>query len=119
MCACVCASLLRVISFYLFHQISTRTDLLGEDGLSDANQKGVDSYVNFWTGKDVLYVYFLNPDILEQEKWECEYGVLNIDNILSWAEAWNPKKFPNIPIFKKTDRADKADIRVKFEGTKI
>ncbi len=91
MCACVCASLLRVISFYLFHQISTRTDLLGEDGLSDANQKGVDSYVNFWTGRDVLYVYFLNPDILEQEKWECEYGVLNIDNILSWAEAWNPK----------------------------
>ncbi|XP_064383871.1 uncharacterized protein LOC135332887 [Halichondria panicea] len=72
-------------------QISTRTDLLGEDGLSDANQKGVDSYVNFWTGRDVLYVYFLNPDILEQEKWECEYGVLNIDNILSWAEAWNPK----------------------------
>ena len=126
-CVCVCVCVWRVCvrkfaesnSFYLFHQISTRTDLLGEDGLSDANQKGVDSYVNFWTGRDVLYVYFLNPDILEQEKWECEYGVLNIDNILSWAEAWNPKKFPNIPIFKKTDRADKADIRVKFTGTKI
>ncbi len=92
---------------------------MGEDGLSDANQKGINSYVNFWAGKDVLYVYFLNPDILEQENWKYMGWILNIDMILAWAAAWNPKNCPNIPIFKKTDRADKADIRVKFEGTKI
>ena len=95
---------------------------MGEDeteASSDANQEGASGFAlktNIWTEKDVLFVHFLNPKILEQKKWENEYGVLNISNILSWAEAWNTKKYPNIPTFKKTDRPDRADIRVKFEG---
>ncbi|XP_064383869.1 uncharacterized protein LOC135332884 isoform X2 [Halichondria panicea] len=101
------------------------TDSLGEDedeALSDhdAKQEGASGFAlktNIWpAGKDVLFVHFFNPEILEQKKWKCEYGVLNIDNILSWAGAWNTKKCPNIPTFKKTDRPDRADIRVKFEG---
>ena len=85
---------------------------------SDANQAGAGAYAqnsNIWTEKDVLNVHFLNPEILDQENWKCEYGVLNTTNILSWAAAWNTKKCPNIPIFKKTGRPESADIRVKFE----
>ncbi len=98
---------------------------MGEDeaeASSDANQEGAGAYAlktNIWTRKDVLYVHFLNPDILKQDDWKCEDGVLNIDNILAWAAAWNTKKCRNIPIFEKTDRPNEADIRVKFEGTKL
>ncbi len=98
------------------------TDSLGEDeteALRDANQEGAGGFAletNIWTGRDALFVHFLNPEILEQKKWKCDRGVLNIDNILSWAKAWNTRKCPNIPIFKKTDRPERADIRVKFEG---
>ena len=99
------------------------TDSLGEDEdetSSDANQDGASGFAlktNIWTGKDVLFVHFLNPEILEQEKWKCEGSVLNIGNIVSWAEAWNTNKCPNIPTFKKTERPERADIRVKFTGT--
>ncbi len=93
---------------------------MGEDeaeASSDANREGAGAYTtktNIWIRKDVLFVHFLNPDILEQENWKCDRAVLNIDNILAWAAAWNTKKCPNIPEFKKTDRPDRADIRVKF-----
>ena len=88
---------------------------MGEDedeALSDhdAKQEGASGFAlktNIWpAGKDVLFVHFLNPEILEQENWKCEYGALNIDNILSWAEAWNTKKCPNIPTFKKTSESN-------------
>ncbi|XP_064383865.1 uncharacterized protein LOC135332883 isoform X3 [Halichondria panicea] len=98
------------------------TDSLGEDedeASSDASQEGASGFAlktNIWTGKDVLFVLFLNPEILEQEKWKCEGSVLNIGNILAWAEAWNTNKCPNIPTFKKTERPERAHIRVKFAG---
>ena len=96
------------------------TDSLGEDETEASSQEGASGFAlktNIWpAGKDVLFVCFLNPEILEQEKWKCDYGVLNINIILSWAGAWVSRKCPNIPFFKKTDRPDSADIRVKFEG---
>ncbi len=95
---------------------------MGEDeaeASSDVNQEGADGFAlktNIWTKKDVLYVHFLNPDILEEDEWKCEDGVLNIDIVLALAATWNIKKCPNIPVFQKTDRPDRADIRVKFAG---
>ncbi len=112
--------------YFTYLQVPFCTDSLGEDeakASGDANQEGAGAgalKTNIWpTGKDVLYVKFLNPDILKQENWKCGRAVLNIENILAWAAAWNTKKCLSIPIFENTDRADSADIRVKFEGTKL
>ena len=115
----------RPYNYCTYLQVPYCTDSLGEDeakASSDTNQAGAGAgalKTNIWTGKNVLYVHFLNPDILKQENWKCGRAVLNIENILAWAAAWNTKKCLSIPIFENTDRADSADIRVKFEGTKL
>ncbi len=99
---------------------------MGEDeaeASGDANQEGAGGFAlktNIWPAQtNVLYVKFLNSKILKEENWKCGRAVLSIETILAWAAAWNTKKCPKIPIFENTDRADSADIRVKFEGTKL
>lgn len=67
-----------------------------------------------WGRRDVLFIHFLNPEVLQE--WEVGDAAMNIDNILSWAEAWNNTLVPDIPTFEKTDSARKADIRVNFGG---
>ena len=70
-----------------------------------------------WGHRDKqLLVHFLNPEILEAERWVCGNGPMNIDNVLAWAQVWNSNAFPDIPKFKFTDSAAKAHIRVKFGG---
>ncbi len=111
--------------YFTYLQVPYCTDSLGEDeakASGDTNQAGAGAgalKTNIWTGKNILFVHFLNPDILKQENWKCGKAVLNIENILAWAATWNTKKCLSIPIFENMDRADSADIRVKFEGTKL
>ena len=69
-----------------------------------------------WVSRDRLKVFFLNPEVLKDEGWMCGKSLLNVDNILGWANSWNPNTCPDIPDFKQTDKQEEADIRVKFEG---
>ena len=64
----------------------------------------------------MLFVYFLNPDVLRG--WKRGDAVINVDDILAWAEEWYSKPDSDIPILQKTDSREKADIRVgfKFDG---
>ena len=62
-----------------------------------------------------LKVYFLNPDILEDEHWKCGHeGPLTVDTILAWATFWNghAEYYPKISNYKAEAR--KAHIRVEF-----
>ena len=66
-----------------------------------------------WGRRDVLFVHFLNPEILHG--WKCGGAPLDVNNILGWAEAWNTKT-DSVPTFEETDSPKRADIRVTFGG---
>ena len=63
-----------------------------------------------WAGRQVLRVFFLNPEVLRN------WG-LTTEVILDWAAAWQRHDDERIPIFQKNFAARKADIRVGFSGT--
>ena len=66
-----------------------------------------------WEGRQVLRVYFMNPEVLEG--WKCEgKKKLTTEMILEWAGVW--EQAPSAPQLTVTRRMDKADIRVKFSG---
>ncbi len=88
------------------------TSQVSDDGYSGGHA----SHTKLWVGRDVLWVYFMNPKRLVKESWMCGKELLNVQNIMDWAGAWNSPTHPNIPKFKKTDDQDKADIRVEFIG---
>ena len=67
-----------------------------------------------WGRRDVLFVHFLNPDVLQG--WKCGGAAMNINNILAWAGAWNTNKTPTVPEFEKAVSVEKADIRINFDG---
>ena len=69
-----------------------------------------------WQKRDVLKVYFLNPEDLDTKEWMCGKDNMNVQNIVDWAQVWNNATYPHIPSFEKTDSKDKADIRVHFGG---
>ena len=69
-----------------------------------------------WSRRDVLFVYFLNPDVLQ--RWTCGGAAITSDHILRWAGVWNNTKSPDIPTFEKTGSPKKADIRIFF-GSKL
>ena len=63
-----------------------------------------------WKGRQVLKVFFLNPEVLRG--WR-----LTTDTILEWAGVWQEKDVEDkIPVFTVASRKDKADIRVMFSG---
>ena len=68
-----------------------------------------------WKNRQVLKVYFVNPEVLEG--WKCEGKKMTTDMILKWAGAW--EQAPSAPQFKVTERVAKADVRVKFSGIKL
>ena len=89
------------------------------EGSGASRQEGSSAYAlktNLWVGRDRLKVHFLNPDVLKDEGWKCGKSLLNVTNILDWANYWNPSTSPGIPNFRQTDKQEEADIRVKFEG---
>ena len=67
-----------------------------------------------WKGRQVLKVYFTNPEVLEG--WECEGKTMTTDMILEWAGAW--EQASSAPQFTVTTRVARADIRVKFSGSR-
>ena len=70
-----------------------------------------------WGKRDKhLKVYFINPEVLEDEGWMCGDAPMNVDNIFAWAQQWNSNAFPDIPKFEYTHSAKKAHIRVYFGG---
>ena len=89
-----------------------------ENGASHDRPQGVaGAWVRIsklWKRRDVLFVHFLNPEVLEE--WTVDSATMNIDNILSWAGEWNNRLVPEIPTFEKTDSPLRADIRVRFDG---
>ena len=64
-----------------------------------------------WRGRDMLFVYFRNPDYLQKGKYP-----LTVSIILAWAGSWNNALVPDIPKFGRTDSIEKADIRIQFGG---
>ena len=65
-----------------------------------------------WKGRQVLKVFFMNPEVLEG--WKCEGKKMTTEKIMEWAGAW--KEASPAPEFTGTQRVDRADIRVKFSG---
>ena len=65
-----------------------------------------------WAGRQVLRVFFLNPEALRS------WG-LTTEIILDWAAVWQQQEDEKIPIFQKCFAARKVDIRVGFSGTVI
>ena len=91
----------------------------GSSASGSTGQEGPSAYAletKLWVGRDRLKVFFFNPEVLKDEGWTCGKSLLNVDNILSWANSWNPSTSPDIPDFRLTDKQEDADIRVKFEG---
>ena len=92
------------------------------DSQNDVSRPGGAAGAWMQTGKmwgkrdETLKIHFLNPDVLEDDKWMCGEGQMNVDNILAWARRWNNVAFPDIPKFEPTDSAKKAHIRVYFGG---
>lgn len=68
-----------------------------------------------WRSRDELKVHFLNDKILS--KWRIGNSPMNVYNILQWAQEWNSSLTPKIPKLVKTDSAQRAEIRVAFNGT--
>ena len=68
-----------------------------------------------WAGRQVLRVYFTNPEVLEG--WKCEGKKMTTEMIMEWAGAW--AQASSAPQFTVTKRKDKADIRVKFSGSLV
>ena len=62
-------------------------------------------------------VYFMNAGDLDDWEWNCGGEPLNSSTVMAWARVWNIAPYPEIPLFKETQIAAKADIRVKFSGT--
>ena len=69
--------------------------------------------VKVWKGRQVLKVYFMNPEVLEG--WKCEGKKMTTEMIMEWANAW--EQAPSAPQFKATSNVKIADIRVKFSGS--
>ena len=70
-----------------------------------------------WHGRQVLNVHFMNPDDIDNKfEWHCRRKTMNVNTIFAWARVWNYVGLPMIPVLKYTERADRADIRVKFSG---
>ena len=44
------------------------------------------------------------------------YGFISIDNIIDWMNEWSMGANGCVPSFKKEDRFENGDIRVKFGG---
>ncbi len=61
-----------------------------------------------------LTVHFLNPDLLETEKWKYGDSQLTTNNILDWIDPWNDHvdKYPKI--VDRVVSKEKAQIRVLF-----
>ena len=63
-----------------------------------------------------LKVYFLNPEILEDEHWKCGHaGPLTVDIILAWAAVWNSHADHYPKISNYVAKREKAHIRVIFK----
>ena len=67
-----------------------------------------------WKGRQVLRVFFMNPEVLEG--WKCGRKKMTTEMIMEWAGVWQ-QRAPSAPQFTVTERVDKADIRVKFSGS--
>ena len=82
--------------------------------LDDAHMEEKDTQEpKIWTGRSVLKVYFMNPEILEE--WA---NGTRIDNIMTWASSWNSPLYDQIPRFEETKDDLTADIRVRFSGVR-
>ncbi len=67
-----------------------------------------------------LTVYFLNPDLLDTEKWKCGHAQLTTNNILDWTDAWNEHPNRNYPkIVDRVVSKEEAQIRVLFNSKYI
>ena len=66
--------------------------------------------------REPLKIHFLNPDVLEREKWKCGRKVLTTDLILAWATFWNGNAthYPKLADLDAT--RDEAQIRVFFDS---
>lgn len=85
-----------------------------ENGDASRPQETAGAYVaktKIWRGRDVLKVYFMNPDYLSQGTYP-----LTLATVVSWAKTWSTSLVPNIPKFEQTDSVENADIKVKFGG---
>ena len=87
---------------------------MAEDPLIEISQTdgpGVVSACRFptkiWKGREVLLVYFLNPELLQR------HGRLNVNKVLDWAKKWS---VGDIPKFERTISPESADITVEFGG---
>ena len=66
-----------------------------------------------WSDRQVLRVYFTNPEVLEG--WKCEgKKKLTTDMIMEWAGAF--QQAPSAPQFEVTTNIRRADIRVEFSS---
>ena len=86
------------------------------DSIGQGGSAGFANKQNLWVNYNRLKVYFQNPEVLKNDSWMCGRDLLNIRNILDWAEAWKVNKHDFVPDFQRTDRQEEADIRVKFQG---
>lgn len=59
-----------------------------------------------WKGREVLLVYFLNPEYLV-------HSSVNVNKVLDWAKKWS---VGDIPKFERADSPEVADITVEFGG---
>ena len=72
-----------------------------------------------WNGREVLKVYFMNPDDIDDWGWKCRGEPMNIYTVIACARVWNFVEYPEIPFFDVTERVKKADIRVQFSRTYV
>lgn len=61
-----------------------------------------------------LKVHFLNPGLLEEEKWMCGRAQLTINNVLDWAGVWNSHAVHYPKISDDFATKEEAQIRVLF-----
>ncbi len=61
-----------------------------------------------------LKVHFLNPELLEKEKWKCGRAPLTINNVLDWAAVWNSHADYYPKISDDFVTKEDAQIRVLF-----
>lgn len=86
------------------------------DSEDDADGWAVTSKV--WKDRCELRVYFLDPEILQDDEWKVGYcdsppRPMTINHILNWAGEWN-KHEGGVPKFVKAESAEESDIRVSF-----
>ena len=65
-----------------------------------------------WKGRQVLRVFFMNPEVLEG--WKCGRKKMTTEMIMEWVGVW--QQASSAPQFTVTTNDTKADIRVKFSG---